>query len=103
MLLEQLLDLGQVRPAVDPAHDLLLDHEYEARHLIDDKPAYEARMLVCIHAPHAQAVTLLTRDMREQTLHPARRAGCRAREEDQHRGGRVAHYCFLLRSAVERN
>ena len=103
MLLQQLLDLRQIRPAIDPADDLLLDHQHKGRHLLDGEPAHEARIPVGIHAPHTQTVALLARDVREQTLHPARRAGCRAREEDQHRSGRIAHHCFLLRSAVERN
>ena len=88
---------------VDPAGDLVTDDEHERRDLLDGELPKDARMLFGIHAPHAQTVSLLARDVREQALHSPRGTGCPARKEDQHWKRRVAHSCIVFRCAVGRN
>jgi hypothetical protein len=97
VLLEQLLDLGHVRPAVDAPRDLAVDHQDERRNLLDPEFADQPGMLVGVDTLHAQAFALFPGDVREQALHPAGGAGGRARKEDQHGRRRIAHCLFLLR------
>jgi hypothetical protein len=103
VLLEQLLDLGHVRAAVDSPRDLAVDHEDERRKLLDHEVADQPGMLVGVDTPYVQAFALLPGDVREQALHPAGGAGGRARKEDQHGRRRIAHYPFLLRWTPARN
>ena len=74
VLFQQLLDLRQVRATVEPRDHALLDHEDERGDLVDGEFRQELRMLVGVHAPHAEPVAFLPGDVREEALHAARRA-----------------------------
>ncbi len=83
VLADERLELRRGRAAVDPRDDPLAAHEGDRRHLRDAKALRDVGALVDVDLLHPEGRALLARDVREQALHAARRAGTPRREEDE--------------------
>jgi hypothetical protein len=94
--LDHAFDLRGARATGETRDDALVLDEHERRHLLDLEPLRELGPLLHVDALHDEAFALLAREVREQALHPARRAGALGAEEDEQGLGIVGHYRFLL-------
>jgi hypothetical protein len=81
--LDELLDLGRIRPAFQPRDGLLAFQEDERRHPAHVESLRELGLLVDVDAGHLKPMPLLPRELREQAVHAPGRAGSPGGEEDE--------------------
>jgi len=86
------LDSWCAGAALEPREDLLVGNENEGGDLGNAEPLAELGVFLDVDARHAQAVSLLAREVCEQALHPPPRARTRGREEEEERSRRPGHY-----------
>jgi hypothetical protein len=84
---EHLLDAWRARAALDPRDQLPLPDEDERRRRGDSEPLRHVASFVDVDLHNAQAMPLLTRDVREEALHATRRPGTGRREEEEKGAG----------------
>ncbi len=83
MRLEHRLDLGRADAAVEAVDDALSLDEHERRDVRDLEALGQLRLSVDVDAHDLEAGALLAREVGEQALHSACRAGALRPEEDE--------------------
>jgi hypothetical protein len=97
VLLEHRLDARCARAAFDPCDRLAARDEHDRGRDLHRELGDEIRPLLEVDLNDAQTMSLLASDVREETLHPPRRARTRGGEEDEQGPGIVRQECLLYR------
>ena len=100
--LEHPLDPRARDAAVESRDDPSPLHEDERRHLLDPESLRDLGPQVDVDAPEAQTLALLACQVREEALHPPRRARAIGVEEDEQGPGLVVHRIFVFPPEMRR-